>query len=430
MGLSKDKVRFIALAKYIGRVLDETEDEEWWNDVKTALKELQTVQLNFCHSTGLAATIVADQKLVSMDIQPNVNVVEHSIHGEKLITCDPVSTTKSTKELQLWRHPKETGAFEICYSLEAKVELQRTLNNWIAAIENHLVYERFLTANGSDEADLVQMSHVEKANVELTNPAEIKFVALANEVINRLEETLRKDWWVDIRRLASHLQTLHDSFHNREYGVCIITERNEEFHGPQPWEGFPCAKEFHGERVTGAGKLLYEDPIEGAGAEIGLWVRTKAQGTLILVDKDAKQQVINNLKKWIRAVESDLLVNGGFVEYRDTKSDDRTQDKQTRQKSEDNSSFADLLRKYNITDRQSKLLLELFCKGANSKKTLMQADIISKVIDKFATAQDIKSDMSILKKLKYVDSQTGRGGGSWLTVEGSQISSELKSKTV
>ncbi len=517
MKLSADEGHFIALAKYTLRILNETEDEEWWHDVKTTLEELQTVQMKFCTPTGLAATIDADTKVVSVDHLPNVDVVEHSIHGEKLITCDPVSIIKLTKELQLWRHSQETGVREICYSAKGKAELQRTLKNWIYAIENNLVYERFLiskisneTSDGcltleqkrqlleqlwkrckielakagkqatseedrilidrarefikhlrakilnlhsslnengvstlrisgnykslwavhwlakdfftrnirdlliavhdqpeefgthvvdsygillyeiswehisvvsrnsikgnisplskipksewgificgndhredlftadaipklkkecdqileklissnfnSNESDLTQLLQGPQLLPSVTEESEssalvqTRFVALANEIIDRLEETSRTDWWGDIKRLASQLQELHHSFCDREHWVCQITERYEEIDGPHPWKGFSCAKELNGERITGAGTVSYGDPIEGIGTAFdSLWVRTETSGMQFWVDEDTKLKVIDNLKKWIRAVERGLLSDGASVEYK------------------------------------------------------------------------------------------------------------------
>jgi hypothetical protein len=74
-----------------------------------------------------------------------------------------------------------------------------------------------------------------------------------------------------------------------------------------------------------------------------------------------------------------------------------------------------------LQESQLDILQALRAMGAFTVDTKKTGEEIATKVGGNATAQSVKKPLSNLKKLKLVDSRTGRRGGSWLTVRGKEI---------
>lgn len=72
-------------------------------------------------------------------------------------------------------------------------------------------------------------------------------------------------------------------------------------------------------------------------------------------------------------------------------------------------------------------MMELGAKSLETRQN--QQQIAGRAIGQYATSEDVKDEMSELKRRELIDSKTGRSGGSWLTSKGIEAAQHIKSKS-
>lgn len=78
-----------------------------------------------------------------------------------------------------------------------------------------------------------------------------------------------------------------------------------------------------------------------------------------------------------------------------------------------------------LGDTARALLLELHTARAFNRPTLATLSELAPKLGKGRTAEDLKRPSAELGRAKLVDSQSGRGGGVWLTVAGKRYADDV-----
>jgi hypothetical protein len=148
-----------------------------------------------------------------------------------------------------------------------------------------------------------------------------RFVALAQEIIERIEETREPGWWWDIRELVRELERtrrrLEGNDPRRAFpGFFIVDvfrgkpdERDAEFVGSFSSPGF--------KEVIAGGFMLSRDPLLGTRSFAWLWSEMPYDVSKEIVDLDelypmryqrgTRDKALKVLRRWIRAVREGMI---------------------------------------------------------------------------------------------------------------------------